>query len=120
MKFELKNKILIHRTFRYRNKYINYNFLNDYDDIYFLGLKYEYEDLKKQIPNLKIYDTKNFFEMAKVIKSSKFFLGNLSVAYPIAEALKIPRLLEACPEFPVVQPIGGDGYDFYYQPQKMV
>lgn len=113
---ELTKKILIHRTFRYRNKYINYNFLKDYDDIYFLGLRYEYEDLKKQIPNLKIYDTKNFFEMAKAIKSSKFFLGNLSVAYPIAEALKIPRLLEACPEFPVVQPVGGDGYDFYYQP----
>ena len=54
--------------------------------------------------------------MAKIIKSSKFFIGNLSVCYPIAEALKVPRLLEACPEFPVVQPVGGDGYDFYYQP----
>ena len=53
-----------------------------------------------------------FPEMAQAIKSAKFFIGNLSVAYPIAEAMKIPRLLEACPEFPVVQPIGGDGYIF--------
>ncbi len=113
---EMKGKILIHRTFRYRNKFINYEFLKNYNDIYFLGLKYEYDDLKKQIPNLKIYDTTNFLEMAKAIKSSKFFIGNLSVAYPIAEALKVPRLLEGCPEFPVVQPVGGDGYDFYYQP----
>ena len=54
--------------------------------------------------------------MAQAIKSAKFFIGNLSVAYPIVfEAMKIPRLL-GLPEFPVVQPIGGDGYDFYYQP----
>ena len=113
---DLKDKILIHRTFRYRNKFISYDFLKNRDDIFFLGLKDEYEDLKKQIPKLKIYETNNFLEMAQAIKSSKFFIGNLSVAYPIAEALKTPRLLEACPEFPVVQPVGGDGYDFYYQP----
>ena len=41
---------------------------------------------------------------------------NSSVAFPIAEALKIPRLLEACPEFPIIQPSGKDGFDFYYQP----
>jgi len=111
-----ESKILIHRTFRYRNDFINYNFLRNYDNLFFLGLDYEYNDLKKQIPNLKIYETKNFLEMAQAIKSAKFFIGNLSVAYPIAEAMKIPRLLEACPESPVVQPIGGDAYDFYYQP----
>ena len=113
---KLKNKIIIHRTFRYRNKFINYNFMREYNDIFFIGLKEEYNDLKKQIPNLQIYESKDFLEMAKIIKSSKFFIGNLSVCYPIAEALKVPRLLEACPEFPVVQPVGGDGYDFYYQP----
>ena len=40
----------------------------------------------------------------------------MSVFYPIAEALKVPRLLEACPDFPVVQPVGNDAYDFYFQP----
>jgi hypothetical protein len=38
------------------------------------------------------------------------------VAYPMAEAMKVPRILEAEPNFPVVQPIGNDAYDFYYQP----
>ena len=65
---------------------------------------------------MKIYQSKNFLEMANIIKSSKLFIGNMSAVYPIAEAMKTPRLLEACPEFPVVQPVGGDGYDFYYQP----
>ena len=38
----------------------------------------------------------------------------MSVFYPIAEALKVPRLLEACPDFPVVQPIGKEAYDFIF------
>ena len=53
--------------------------------------------------------------MSKIIKSSKFFIGNQSMAFAIAESLKIPRLLECRPDFPVVQPVGGEGYDFYYQ-----
>tara|TARA_B100000780_G_C20672900_1_gene267785 strand:+ start:54 stop:314 length:261 start_codon:yes stop_codon:yes gene_type:complete len=57
-----------------------------------------------------------FLEMANIIKSSKFFIGNSSVAFPIAEALKVRKLLEACPDFPVLQISGKYGYDFYYQP----
>ena len=57
--------------------------------------------------------------MAKIIKSSKFFIGNQSIAYPMAEALKVPRLLEAEPSFPVVQPIGKNSYDFYYSLQDL-
>ena len=113
---DLSNKIIIHRTFRYRNNFINFKFLNNYDDLYFIGLKNEYEDLKKQINKLKFYDCENYLDMANIIKSSKFFLGNSSLAYPIAEALKVPRLLEACPNFPIIQPIGKEAFDFYYQP----
>ena len=46
---------------------------------------------------------------------SKFFIGNQSIAFPMAEALKVPRLLEAEPLFPVVQPVGKNAYDFYFQ-----
>ena len=113
---EIKKKIIIHRTFRHRNQFINYRFLRNYDDLIFIGTKDEYDDLKKEIPNLQIYNCRDFLEMAKIIKSSKFFIGNQSIAYPMAEALKVPRLLEAEPLFPVVQPIGKNAYDFYYQP----
>ena len=33
----------------------------------------------------------------------------------MAEGLKVPRLLEASPDFPVVFPVGNNGYDFYHQ-----
>ena len=113
---KIKNKIVIHRTFRHRNQFINYKFLENEKNLLFVGTKDEYEDLKKDAKNLEIYDCKDYLDMAKVIKSCKFFIGNQSVAYPMAEALKVPRILEAEPNFPVVQPIGKDAFDFYYQP----
>ena len=113
---ELKGKIIFHRTFRYRNNFINFEFLKDFEDMYFVGTKDEFYDARKVIKKLNFYDCKDFLEMASIIKSSKFFIGNSSVAFPIAEALKVPRLLEACPDFPVLQISGKYGYDFYYQP----
>ena len=112
----INDRIVIQRTFRFRNIYINYEFIKNYESALFVGIKEEYEDLKKQIPNLEFYEPKDFLEIAQIIKSSKFFIGNQSVCYPIAEALKVPRLLEASPEYPVVQPVGKDAFDFYFQP----
>ncbi|MDC0370041.1 hypothetical protein OAM71_01125 [Pelagibacteraceae bacterium] len=114
-KSEFKDKIVIQRTFRYRNQFINYKFIDKFENILFIGLKKEYEDLRLEIPNLKFYDCKDFLEMATIINSSKFFIGNSSLGFPIAEALKVPRLLEACPYFPAAQPHGKNAYDFYYQ-----
>ena len=113
---KIKNKIVIHRTFRHRNQFINYKFIEKYKNLIFIGLKDEYEDLKQDIKNLEFYDCKDYLEMAQIIKACKFFIGNQSIAYPIAEALKVPRILEAEPLFPVVQPIGKNSFDFYYQP----
>ena len=110
-----KEKIIIVRSPRYRNQFINYNFLKDVRNIVCIGLKSEYEDLKKDIKNLEFYDCKDFLEMAQIIKSCKFFIGNLCFAYSIAEGLKTPRLLETCPDFPVVFPHGDNAYDFYHQ-----
>ena len=112
---ELKEKIVIMRTKRRKNYLINYNFLKDYKDVLFLGLKEEYEDLQKEIPNLNFFDCKDFLEMAEIINSSKIFIGNLSFGYTLAEGLKKPRLLESGPDFPLVYPNGKDGYDFYFQ-----
>ena len=44
----IKNKIVIQRSFRFRNIYINYKFLNNFDNLLFVGIKDEFEDLKKQ------------------------------------------------------------------------
>ena len=113
---ELTNKIILQRTFRYRNDFIKYNFLNDHKDLFFVGTKDEFLDLKKEINSLNFYDCKNFLDMASIIKSSKFVIANSSIAFPIAEGLNKPRLLESCPYFPAAQPHGSNAYNFYFQP----
>ena len=111
----IKNKIVIVRTERYRNEYVNYKFLKNTENLLCVGLKSEFEELKKEIHQLEFYECKDFYEMAQIIKSCKFFLGNLCFAYSVAEGLKVPRLLEASPDFPVVFPVGSNAFDFYHQ-----
>lgn len=110
-----KNKIVIVRSQRYRNIFINYKFLESLKDVVCIGLKDEFDDLKRDIKNLEFYDCKDFLEMAEIIKSSKFFIGNQTFAYSLAEGLKTKRLLENCPEFPLVFPNGENAFDFFHQ-----
>ena len=110
-----ENKVVIIRSIRRKNYFIDYKFLKKYENLLFIGLKNEYEDLKKDITSLEFYDCKNFLEMSQIINNSKFFVGNLSLGYTLAEGLKIPRLLEARPDFPLVYPNGKNAYDFYFQ-----
>jgi len=112
---EAINKVVIQRTFRYRNPFIDYKFLNNYENLLFVGTKEEFDDMKIDVEKLEFYDCKDFLEMANIIKSSKFVIGNSSLAFPIAEGLKVPRLLEACPHFPAAQPHGDNAFDFYFQ-----
>ena len=111
----IKNKIIIHRSPRYRNPYINYKFLNNVKNLLCIGLEDEFKNLKKEIDNLEFHDCKDFLEMAEIIKASKFYIGNMSFQYVMAEGLKIPRLLEASPDFPVVFPVGPNAFDAYHQ-----
>tara|TARA_E500000331_G_scaffold273379_1_gene265346 strand:- start:1020 stop:1946 length:927 start_codon:yes stop_codon:yes gene_type:complete len=111
----ITNKIVLIRTKRKQGWFINYKFLKDYRDLLFIGLRDEYDDLKKDIPNLEFYDCKDFLEMSQIIKSSKFFLGNHSLGYHIAEALKVPRLLEGSPKDVMYYPHGEKAYVFFFQ-----
>mgnify|MGYP001246298628 CR=1 FL=1 len=110
-----KNYIVIMRSLRRQNKLIDYSFLSNYKNLIFLGLENEYEQLKEKINNLEYYDSEDFLELAMIIKNSKVFIGNLSFGYALAEALKVPRLLESGPNFPLVYPNGEKAYDFYFQ-----
>lgn len=112
-----KNEIVIARSFRYRAPGISYNFLKAYPNITFVGLKEEYEDLKQELPALKYKAVSNFLELAQIIAGSKFFIGNQSFPFALAEAMKVKRVLEVCFECPNVIPEGKYGYDFCYQPQ---
>ena len=110
-----KNFIVIMRSLRRQNKHINYSFLSSYKNILFLGLSDEFNDLKRKIDNLEHYESKDFLELAMIIKNAKLFIGNLSFGYALAEAIKVPRLLESAPNFPLVYPNGKNAYDFYFQ-----
>jgi len=111
----IKNKIIVGRSPRYRNAYLNYKFLKNEKNLLCIGLKDEFQDSKKEINNLEFHDCKDFLEMAEIIKASKFFVGNMSFQYVISDALKIPRLLEASPDSPVHFPVGKDAFDAYHQ-----
>ena len=112
---DYQNFITIMRSSRRQNNLINYKFLNKFNNVVFLGLKEEYTELKNDIKNLQFYDCKDFSELAMILKNSKVFIGNLSFGYALAEALKIPRLLESGPNFPLIYPNGKNAYDFYHQ-----
>tara|TARA_B110000027_G_scaffold134150_1_gene165212 strand:+ start:1391 stop:2323 length:933 start_codon:yes stop_codon:yes gene_type:complete len=111
----IKNRIVIMRSLRRQNRMISYKFLNNYESPLFVGLKDEYEELKYEIDNLEHYDCSDFYELASIIKSSKIFIGNLSFGYALAESIKVKRLLESGPNFPLVYPNGTNAYDFYFQ-----
>lgn len=115
----IKDSIVINRTSRYRNPHISYAFLRKYDErVLFVGTKDEFEVIKKEIPNIfyasgVLYDFKH---LAWLISECKVFIGNQSMCFALAEAMKTPRILELCSFAPNVI-VQGDGpaYDFYTQ-----
>lgn len=114
---ETAGRIVINRTERYLNPYINYFFLKEYQNYtLFAGTEKERDIFCKEydldIPLLQVDD---FLALAQVIYNAKFFIGNQSMCWHIADAMKVPRILEHCPQFPNTYPTGANGYAFLYQ-----
>ncbi len=110
-----KDTIILARSERYRNIMINYNFLNKYDNLVFIGVESEYNDIIKTIPRIKWVKVDDFLQMATMIAACRLFIGNQSFPYSIAEALKVPRILEVSFDVINVVPEGEGGYDFFFQ-----
>lgn len=110
-------KVLINRTSRYNKPYLTYWFLEKHKEhLMFCGLPEEHEKFQKEWSfELPLLVVDNFLELAIAIKCCRFFIGNQSMCYAIAEAMKVPRLLEVCDFAPNVQPIGPNGWDFQFQ-----
>jgi hypothetical protein len=93
----VKGKVIINFTERYRNTMIDYNFLKHYaPDLIFAGTEREHWLFCNQwglgsVPRLVV---KDFLELAYAIKNCRFLLGNQSMNWNLAEAMKTPRLLE--------------------------
>lgn len=117
-------QILINRTARYNNPYISYHFLKEYSNrIVFVGTKEEADSFCYQwglgspdhwnmIYRLSV---SNFYKVAQAIKSCIFFIGNQSFCWHIADAMKVPRILEVCAQYPNTFPTGAEGYSFITQ-----
>lgn len=113
-----EKKILINRTERYQSKTVKYNFLKAYqDDLVFIGTETEHLRFCKQFdldfPRLEVDD---FLDLAQCLKSCRFFMGNQSFPWNLANAMGTPRILEMFPQAPNCQPfIGDDNYGSPFQ-----
>jgi hypothetical protein len=112
-----RDAIVLARSSRYRSPNISYRFLGAYPKLVFVGLPDEYEDMKTEIPGLEYKPVSSFLELAQVIAGSRLFIGNQSFPFALAEAMKVPRVLEVYYQSPNVMAEGPNGYMFCYQPQ---
>lgn len=83
-----KDKIVVFRSSRYQNKFVDYSFLNGHKDKFvFIGLDDEYNEFKKMIDCERI-EIKNALEAANLIGSAKLVIGNQTFFYSLAESAK--------------------------------
>lgn len=111
------NKVIINRTERYQNPYISYFFLKDNpDNLLFVGTSQEHklfcDQWKIDIPHEQF---SNINDLATAISSCKLFIGNQSLCWHIADAMKVNRILELCIMFPNTFPTGEGGCTFVKQ-----
>lgn len=118
IKEQVEGKALLNFTERYRNNFIDYFFLRNYaPDLIFAGTEKEHwifcNRWQLSIPRLQVND---FLELAYAQKNARFLLSNQSMNWNLAEALKVPRILELC-QFAqnCVFGVGEHSYGFFHQ-----
>lgn len=116
---QVKGKIILNFTERYRNPQIDYFFLKNYEpDLVFAGTERECWLFGNQwkLNNMPRLEIKDFLEYGYAIKNSRFLLGNQSFGWNISDAIKSPRILEMCSYAPNCMPfVGDDSYGFFHQ-----
>ncbi len=105
----LENSILISRTQRYNNDAIDYSILNNFENVYFMGLENEFNVFAEQfkLDKIKHISIDNALDAEFAINSCKVFIANQTSFMAIAEGLKKPnRCLEVYEWVPNVLPMG--------------
>lgn len=110
-RIECGSPIVVNRTFRYRNA-VDYSCLAG-ESCLFIGLEDEYEDFRKRFFSCPYHRPRDLLEAAGIIAGSRYFVGNQSACWTIAEAIKHKRLLEVCPSCPNNLPLGPNGWDAF-------
>jgi len=92
-------EVIVNRTPRYRGEKFPWPKLAAMKlDAAFIGLLEEHQEMNTIWP-MAYVETGDFMEAASLIAGSKWFIGNQSACYAIAEALKHPRIQETGPKF---------------------
>ena len=108
--------IVINRSERYHDKEeIDWDILRPYaKDIIYIGRsgdnnRFPLRDCTREyiLPKKRVG-----LEFAQVIKGSRLFIGNQSLGFALAEAMKHPRVLEVFHNKPNCMPMGNYGYTY--------
>lgn len=91
-----KGRVVINRTSRYRNKHFPWAEIVKFygNRLLFVGLTHEHLEFCDSFGFVEFYPTKVLMEVAQLIAGSELFIGNQSVAFAMAEAMKHPAIQE--------------------------
>lgn len=91
-------RVVINRSPRYQNPDFPWaEVVKMYGSaIMFVGLPEEHYMFEQLYGKVEYQPTKDLLETARLIAGSQLFIGNQSVAFNIAEGLKVQRILEMC------------------------
>lgn len=105
--------IIVNRTLRHHDEEeIDWKLLKPYQEaIAFIGSRPEYKAFFKILP-VQWHQCDNALEIAQAIKGSKLFVGNQSLCFALAEAMKHPRVLEVYYKRNNCQPQSSNGYTY--------
>lgn len=115
---QIKGKILVNFTERYRNTHMDYFYLKNYsDDLVFSGTEREHwlfcNAWQLNIPRLEHTD---FLELGYAVRDARFTISNQSFLWNLCEAMKKPRMLELCSYAANCQNgVGESSFGYYHQ-----
>lgn len=100
-------EIVINDTLRDDDMPLNWDALRGLEDrCVFIGLEHEYKGWTEGSKlDVKWHPTKTIMEFAQIIRGAKLFIGNQSFGFALAEAMKIPRILEMHRHCPSCMPL---------------
>jgi hypothetical protein len=91
-------KIVVSRGARWHGEFFPWlEIVNAFaDDIMFVGHKEEHEDFCKKFGRVEHLHTIDLYDVAEAIAASSLFIGNQSSPNAIANALRVPSIVETC------------------------
>lgn len=107
------NEVVVARSLRYTMPFTSYSSIGKAK---FVGMESEYKFSKQHLNcEFEYQPCSTALEMAQFIAGCKYFLGNQSFPFALAEGLKVTRILESHQACPNVVPCGGTAMYFLDQ-----